>query len=123
MPWILAFCVALLFGALAGTATAAPVETVATFDRARGEFPEGVAVDKRQRVHVGLALTGEIRTLAPDGASTTLVRLPVGGGFLVGLATDATGNVYAALASFDPATHGVWRVARDGRAGASPRSP
>jgi sugar lactone lactonase YvrE len=96
-----------------GPATAR-VQTLATFDPSRGEFPEGVAVDRRQNVYVGLALTGEIRRFDPDGGSSTLATLPVGGGFLLGLATDARGNVYAALASFDPATHGVWRVGRDG---------
>jgi hypothetical protein len=34
---------------------------------------------------------------------------PSAPGFLLGLATDAPGAVYAAAASFDPATHGVWR--------------
>ena len=29
-------------------------------------------------------------------------------------AGDAPGNVYAALASFDPATHGVWRISPRG---------
>jgi sugar lactone lactonase YvrE len=90
------------------------VHTLATFDPSKGEFPEGVAVDGRQHVYVGLALTGEIRRFDPHGGSSTLATLPVGGGFLLGLATDAPGNVYAALASFDPATHGVWRVERDG---------
>jgi sugar lactone lactonase YvrE len=93
---------------------AAQVQTLATFDPSKGEFPEGVAVDKRQNVYVGLALTGEIRRFAPEGGSSTLATLPIGGGFLLGLATDARGNIYAALASFDPATHGVWRVERDG---------
>jgi sugar lactone lactonase YvrE len=93
---------------------AARVQTLATFDPSKGEFPEGIAVDRRQNVYVGLALTGEIRRFDPGGRSSTLATLPVGGGFLLGLATDARGNVYAALASFDPATHGVWRVERDG---------
>jgi sugar lactone lactonase YvrE len=93
---------------------AVQVQTLATFDPSKGEFPEGVAVDRRQNVYVGLALTGEIRRFDPQGGSSTLATLPVGAGFLLGLATDARGNVYAALASFDPATHGVWRVKRDG---------
>jgi sugar lactone lactonase YvrE len=92
----------------------AQVQTLATFDPTKGEFPEGVAVDKRHNVYVGFALTGEIRRFDTQGASSTLATLPVGGGFLLGLATDERGTVYAALASFDPATHGVWRVTRDG---------
>ena len=93
---------------------AARVQTLAAFDPSKGEFPEGIAVDRRQNVYVGLALTGEIRRFDPHGRSSTLATLPVGGGFLLGLATDARGNVYAALASFDPATHGVWSVEPDG---------
>jgi sugar lactone lactonase YvrE len=93
---------------------AARVQTLATFDPSKGEFPEGIAVDRRQNVYVGLTPSGEIRRFDREGRSSTLATLPVGGGFLLGLATDARGNVYAALASFDPATHGVWRVERDG---------
>ena len=89
-------------------------QTLATFDPSKGEFPEGVAVDKRHNVYVGFAPTGEIRRFDTQGGSSTLATLPVGGGFMLGLATDEPGNVYAALASFDPATHGVWRVEPDG---------
>ena len=102
-----------------------PAQTLATFDPSKGEFPEGIAVDRRQHVYVGLALTGEIRRFEPQGSSSTLATLPAGAGFLLGLATDAPGNVYAALASFDPATHGVWRVRPNGsqeRIGALPAS-
>ena len=108
-----AVCAIALLGLFGGTA-AAQVQTLALFDPSKGEFPEGVAVDKRQHLYVGLALTGEIRRFDPQGAPSTLTTLPVGAGFLLGLATDAPGAVYAAVASFDPATHGVWRVERDG---------
>jgi sugar lactone lactonase YvrE len=33
---------------------------------------------------------------------------------VLGLATDVRGNVYAALVTFDPTTHGVWRISADG---------
>jgi sugar lactone lactonase YvrE len=33
---------------------------------------------------------------------------------VVGLAVDGAGNLYAAVDSFDPATHGIWRVSRTG---------
>jgi hypothetical protein len=36
------------------------------------------------------------------------------GAGLLGLAVDASANLYAAVASFNPATHGVWRITRDG---------
>jgi sugar lactone lactonase YvrE len=109
-----AVCAIVLLGLFGGTA-AAQVQTLATFDPSKGEFPEGVAVDRRQHLYVGLAITGEIRRFDPQGAQSTLATLPVGAGFLLGLATDAPGSLYAAVASFDPATHSaVWRVDRDG---------
>jgi len=33
---------------------------------------------------------------------------------VLGLATDPSGEVYAAVVSFDPGIHGVWRIAKDG---------
>ncbi len=63
---------------------------------------------------MGLAPLGQIRRITADGAQSLFATLPNGDGLLVGLAVDAGGAVYAALASFDPATHGVWRVDREG---------
>jgi sugar lactone lactonase YvrE len=108
-----AACAIALVAVFGGTAIA-QVQTLALFDPSNGEFPEGVAVDKRQRLYVGLAFTGEIRRFDPQAAPSTLATLPIGSGFLLGLATDQLGAVYAAVASFEPATHGVWRVNRGG---------
>jgi sugar lactone lactonase YvrE len=118
--WILAVaCVgALVGGPLAAPAAAAvvPLRTVATFDPTANELPEGLAVDKTGNLYVGFAFTGEIRKIAPDGTKTTVATLPVGQGLLLGLAVDGPGEVYAALGSFDPATHGVWEVTPEGSA-------
>ncbi len=62
------------------------------------------------------APVSEIRKISPSGAQTTLVDLGLGGFGPLGLAVDARGNVYAAAASFDPATQGVYRVTPDGTA-------
>lgn len=91
-----------------------PLEEVASFDSAAGELPEGIAIDRRGTIYVGLAPLGQIRRLTADGTQTVLATLPNGDGLLIGLAVDARGVVYAALASFDEATHGVWRVERGG---------
>ena len=45
---------------------------------------------------------------------STLATLPIGGGLVVGLAVDAAANVYAAVDSFDSATHGIWRITPKG---------
>jgi sugar lactone lactonase YvrE len=98
-------------------AHAAEIETLVTFDLGAGELPEGVAIDTRGNVFVGLtAPVSEIRKIAPSGEQTTLADLGLGGFGPLGLAVDARGNVYAAAASFDPATQGVYRIAPDGTA-------
>jgi sugar lactone lactonase YvrE len=93
-----------------------PIRTVVSFDPGANEFTEGLAIDHRGTMYVGMALTGEIRGIAPEGSQFTLAKLDVGDGLLLGLATDARGTVYAALASFWPETHGVWRITPDGQA-------
>jgi sugar lactone lactonase YvrE len=94
-------------------------ETVLRFDPAQGQYPEGVAVDHRGNLYVSLAPRGQIWKIElgeEPSLFASLVdpaSLPLDLGAL-GLAVDPTGQVYAALASFDPTTHGVWRVSRDG---------
>jgi sugar lactone lactonase YvrE len=98
-------------------AHAAEIETLVTFDLAAGELPEGVAIDTRGNIFVSLtAPVSEIRKIAPSGQQTTLVDLGLGGFGPLGLAVDARGNVYAAAASFDAATQGVYRITPDGTA-------
>jgi sugar lactone lactonase YvrE len=99
----------------AAPAHAAEVETLVSFDLSAGELPEGVAVDHRGNIFVSLtAPVSEIRKISPTGQQTTLVDLGLGGFGPLGLAVDARGNVYAAAASFDPATQGVYRITSDG---------
>lgn len=101
----------------APAAHAAEIETLVTFDLGAGELPEGVAIDHRGNIFVSLtAPVSEIRKIAPSGEQTTLVDLGLGGFGPLGLAVDARGNVYAAAASFDSATQGVYRVTPDGTA-------
>lgn len=103
--------------------TAADVDRIVSFDASSGEFPEGVAVDKDGTIYVSLAPIGRLLAIAPDGSQRVLTTLPVGDGFgPLGLAVDATGNVYAAVVTFDAATHGVYRVAPDGKASRLPGS-
>jgi sugar lactone lactonase YvrE len=78
------------------------------------DLPEGIAIDKTGNIYVGMAMTGNIIKITPNGVQTTFADLDNGFGFLTGLAVDASGNVYAALASFNPATHGVWRIDQKG---------
>ncbi len=103
-------------GVTSGARQLATVATVVTY--APPQLPEGIAVDRQGRLYVGMAFTGDIRRMAPDGTQqVTLATLRPGAGFLIGLAVDPTGTVYAALGSGnspDSDAHGVWRVSADG---------
>ncbi|HEX2171010.1 MAG TPA: hypothetical protein VHL09_01020 [Dehalococcoidia bacterium] len=93
------------------------VMTFVWFSEEAGELPEGIAADPQGNIYVGMAPTGEIRKVAPDGTVSTYAQLPLPPeAFLVGLAFDGFNNLYAAMVTFDPATHGIWRISPDGQA-------
>jgi sugar lactone lactonase YvrE len=96
------------------------VEHVASF--AGGGSPEGITVDKRGNLYVGVRTKGsgtvsEIVRIGKDGVKTHFASLPASGpgtSGVLGLVTDPPGNVYAAFVSDDPATQGVYRISKDG---------
>jgi sugar lactone lactonase YvrE len=88
------------------------VEVVRIYDAAAGEWPEGVAADKRGNLYVGFQPLGQIRKITADGTDPVMVQFPDPG--TLGLAVDAVGNLYAAHASGNPATGGVYRLNTDG---------
>jgi sugar lactone lactonase YvrE len=94
------------------------VSTVYTFDANKGQFLEGLAIDKAGNIYVGLAFLGEIWKFTPDGTPLLFATLDIGqyGGALIGLAVDDEGNLYACNASNVAGTHGIWKVDREGRA-------
>ena len=91
-----------------------------------GHHPEGVAIDRQGTIYLGDRRpegglwVSEVLAIAPDGSASTLAALAEmetedpGGTGVLGLATDPQGNVYAALVTHDPSTHGVWRIGRNG---------
>ena len=102
---------------------AGPVDIVANFDASQLETPENIAIDPHGNVFISLALTGEIRKIAPDGTQTTYARLPIGapltpcGPFfnaVTGITLDAQGTLYVSVVACDPANRGVWRILADG---------
>jgi len=97
-------------------AGAVDTEVVVDYDPALGELPEGVAVDKRGDVFVSIAPLGQVRKIGRDGSESLLAQVvpPFSGNGVLGLAVDAPGNVYATAATLDPATSGVYKIARDG---------
>lgn len=80
------------------------------FDASAGEIPEGVAVDQVGNVYVsfwtGPASSGKILKFTPTGQRSVFAELSAG---VAGLAVDAYGNLLAA-------SHGVYRIDRDGKA-------
>jgi sugar lactone lactonase YvrE len=89
------------------------------------DMPEGIAIDRRGHIFVGNrrlendARVSEIQEIAPDGAVRIFATFdpPVLDSFdagVLGLAIGPDGELFAAVASHDPRTHGVWRLGRDG---------
>lgn len=96
------------------------VVPLVSFDPSAGELPEGLTAARTGELYATLAPRAEVVRIGADGEwsvyATLAASLPEGAPGALGLATDATGRVYAALASFDPATHGVYRIDRSGQA-------
>jgi sugar lactone lactonase YvrE len=102
-------------GGLSASAAGVPLETVATFEARAREYPEGVAVDASGDLYVSLSSTGEIRRIAPDGTQSTVARLHVGGGYVLGLAVAPDGVIYVAVPATPQKDFGLWRI-EDGTA-------
>ena len=83
-----------------------------------GQFPEGLAIGENGSVFAGIAPTGEIREYTSDGSSTSYAQLPApGAGFLLSMAFDDSGDLFAVMSTFDEATHGVWKIPAGGGEG------
>lgn len=96
---------------------------IASFDPAKGENPEGLAISKTGTIYVSFPFRGELATVSLDGTLHHFASLPSGGGFgPLGLAVDAPGNVYAGVRTTDPATQGVYLVDRNGESTRLPGS-
>ncbi len=93
---------------------AADITVVESYNAAAGELPEGVAVSPAGDVFVSIAPTGELRRIdRHTGEGSTFATLPVGGGFLLGMAFNGD-DLYVVNGSFDAETCGVWSVSATG---------
>jgi len=105
----------LLLGIAAIPLLANSLTTVVDFDPSAGELPEGLAVDRKGNLFVGMAPTGEIKEVRREGEVSTFANLPnPAPGFMTGMAFDRGGKLYVASASFNADTHGIWRVRKNG---------
>ncbi len=98
--------------------TAPALALVLRFDASAGELPEGLAVTP-EAAFVGFAPTSRImRVDAATAAVTPFGQLPTpiaGKGFMTGLASAPTGDIYAGLASFVPEVQaGIYRIPKSG---------
>ncbi|MCH7606102.1 MAG: SMP-30/gluconolactonase/LRE family protein, partial [Chloroflexi bacterium] len=97
------------------TVTKRRVTALAPLDATANEFPEGLAVDRDGNIYVGMAPTGEVKRISPQGQVSTFAKLPKPGqGFMLGMEFAESGELYIAMATMEADTHGVWRVSRDG---------
>ena len=89
------------------------------------DMVEGIAIDRRGHIFVSNrrlendSRACEILEVSLDGTTTVFATLDpaVEDRFdrgIAGLAFDARGDLYAALISFNPETHGVWRIGPNG---------
>lgn len=107
--------VALIVALVGGSAALASnhVEVRVEFNEEQGQLPEGIAVDKRGNIFVSLAPLGQLVKI-PAGTSEPMPFgqipgiNPASDFGLLGLATDARGNIYAGVQSSNPTANGVW---------------
>lgn len=124
--YVIPAVVALLFAT--ATQASAQIETVVLFNPSLLETPESIAIDRDNNKYVSLALTGEIRKIAPNGDQSTYATLPLGAppltlcgpffGGVTGITFDKRDNLYASLASCDPDSRGIWKIPRGGQSAA-----
>ncbi len=89
---------------------------VAPFDPLAGELPEALAVDDDGDIFVGMAPTGEVKKVTPDGDQDFFAQLPSpAGGFMTGMKLGEDDMLYVGLASFNVDT-GIYRVGPEGGA-------
>jgi sugar lactone lactonase YvrE len=98
-------------------ATAASVDVVVSFSEQAGQNPEGLAIDNVGNTFVSMSGLGQLWKI-PTGSTTPEVFGSISGIVpgqdfgLLGLATDARGNIYGAVQAADPDVNGVWRFDR-----------
>jgi sugar lactone lactonase YvrE len=93
------------------------VETLAQYSAAMGQLPEGIAVNQKGEIFVGMVPLGQIWRLDADGSFQHVFAsfdLQPGDLGVLGLKWTPPGILYAAVVSSDAGVHGIWRISSDG---------
>ena len=100
------------------------IETVALFNPLALDTPESIVFDRQGNAYLSMALTGEIRKIAPNGTQSTLAQLPLGVpmtqcgplfAVMGALAIDDREEaLYVTLNPCEMENKGVWRIGLDG---------
>ncbi len=98
------------------------LDVIATFDPAQGDTPESLVIDSCNNLYVSMALSGEIRKIAPDGTESTHAVLPIGGpfdpttfsGIMGAMVIDKHDRIFVSVSAANPEDRGVWRIDPDG---------
>jgi sugar lactone lactonase YvrE len=121
----LSLALALTPAAWAHKPDAPSLDTVVLFNSVQLETPESIAISPSGDIFISLALTGEIRRIAPDGTQSTVAVLPIGpplticGPFLnavTGITLDPHGDLFVSVVSCELEHRGIWKVSQDGSA-------
>jgi sugar lactone lactonase YvrE len=81
-----------------------------------GRFLESIAIAPDGRLYVSTGPDGGISIVEPDGRVTPFARIDVGpGGFMMCVAFDRDGALYASVNSANDSVRGVWLFAADGQ--------
>jgi sugar lactone lactonase YvrE len=100
---------------LGSVAAAAPaprrdaVRMVASFDPAKGQNPENLAVARDGAIYVTWLFAHSVVAIRPDG-SQAVVPLPAGEASGIAIDPNQPGQLTVALISPDPATAGIWTI-------------
>jgi sugar lactone lactonase YvrE len=93
------------------------VETLTQYSAAMGQLPEGIAINQKGEIFVGMVPLGQIWRLDADGSFQHVFAsfdLQPGDLGVLGLKWTPPGILYAAVVSSDAAVNGIWRIHSDG---------
>jgi len=115
LSWAMGVALVLGFGASAHAKSPPTVTQLVSLDPNLSELPESITTDDDGHVFFSL-FNGQIRTLLPDGSTSTIATVPLpAGGVMTGIKVGPDRFIYTTSASFsaDQPAAAVWRTDPD----------